>query len=213
MLLLTLFTEEKNDDDIPHRGRLLELPGEIMPGAWKAQLLHDNIDGIQSIRISLRHCTAMYSSLLDQLHRNDGNIFIMNPSKNRVKSFIDQGVLTDDEIEDDEEGDERVVGPFLGCIALVWFDGFTSASEAVSKADEVSEQILGLCQAPLESDERLCAIVKEVKEEDKAVEDENVGGFLLRTKLDFSDEYSILVSNRGFQIDAVDGEFACYTFI
>eukprot|EP00804_Cyclotella_cryptica_P000126 CCRYP_019699-RA/>CCRYP_019699-RA protein AED:0.37 eAED:0.37 QI:56/1/1/1/1/1/2/330/309 len=201
--------EEKDaDSDIPHRGRLLELPGEVMAGAWKARVLRDtSTESLHSLRISLRHDSASYSSLENYLYNEGGevSVSVINPLKNRVKSFIAQGILDDDEIDDEVDGQERVLnGAYMGCVSLVWFDGFTSASEAVNLANDVSEDLLKLCvpSTDTEGKQDLCTIVKEGIATDT---EECVAGVLFRTKLDFTDEYFIIVSHRGFEIDAVDG--------
>lgn len=77
--------EEKSSGrhNIPHRGRLLELPGSVMSGKWEALILNDvsssdnpkldygefhsnnivNVNGSSlSIRLSLRHVSSMPSS-------------------------------------------------------------------------------------------------------------------------------------------------------
>lgn len=186
----------------------MELPGEIMFGDWNAQVLQDtSTEGLQSVRIALRHNSASYSSLEDYLHKEDGQVSVsmINPLKNRVKSFIDQNILDDAEIDDEVDGEERILnGAFISCISLVWFDGFTSASEAVNLANDVSENLLKLCvpAAETEGKQGLCKIVREDKSKDA---DELVAGVLFRTKLDFTDDYLILTSQRDFEIDAVDG--------
>jgi hypothetical protein len=186
----------------------MELPGEVMPGAWKAQVWQEtSTEGLQSVRIALRHNNASYSSLEDYLHKDDGqvSVSVINPLKNRVKSFIDQDILDDVEIDDEVDGEERILnGAFMSCISLVWFDGFTSASEAVNLANDVSENLLKLCIPASETEGKhgLCKIVRRDKSKDA---DELVAGVLFRTKLDFTDEYFILISHREFEIDAVDG--------
>jgi hypothetical protein len=84
--------------ETPNRGRLLEMPGELMPGTWKAQVLDDAIDGISYKRISLRHENVEYFSLEARIHED--NVSIITPQKNRVNSFIDQEILYDEEIDD-----------------------------------------------------------------------------------------------------------------
>ena len=36
--------EKERRSSLPHRGRLLELPGAIMPGKWEALVLNDGND-------------------------------------------------------------------------------------------------------------------------------------------------------------------------
>jgi hypothetical protein len=198
--------EEDNKDGLPHRGRLMELPGEIMPGAWKAQVVHDTTNDTPYQRISLRHHSAMDSSLETHLHNEDQvSVSVINPTKNRLKSFIDQGIFADDEIYDDEDGEEKILNSaYIGCISLVWFDGFTSASDAVNMANEVSEGLLKLSVPPSE-DGGADELVKLVRKDRSNDADGCVGGVLFRTKLAFENEYSVLISYNGFEIDAVDG--------
>lgn len=203
---LITIEEDIEGTDIPHRGRLLELPGELMPGAWKAQVLDEDSNGCSHKRISLRHHGAMYSSLEDHLYKEDEvPVVVINPLKYRVKSFIDQGVLLDEEFCNEVEDEEKVVGTaFLGCISLVWFDGFTSASDAVNLANETTEGLLKLCEPPngKTGTNDLCSLVQKGTNVDA---DESVGGILYRCRLEFDDAYSVLVSYNGFEIDAVDG--------
>jgi hypothetical protein len=98
--------------------------------------------------ITLHHNSASCSSLEDSLHKEDGQVskLVINPLKNQAKSFIDQDVLDDAEIDNEVECDEQILnGAFMSCIFLVWFDGFTSASGAVNLANDVSENLLKLC--------------------------------------------------------------------
>ena len=108
-----------------------------MTGTWKAQVINDASGDMPCKRISLRHISAKYSSLESHLQKEDQvSVSIVHPLKNRVRSFIDQGILDDDEIGEDEE--KVLGGAFIGCISLAWFDGFTSASEAVNLANDES---------------------------------------------------------------------------
>lgn len=206
MSLFLLSEEKGKKDEIPHRGRLIELPGELMPGDWKAQVLFDGSDDSMNQRISLRHEGANNSSLEAYLRQIDSApLSVINPIKNRVRCFIDQGILDDDEIYDEKAGEEKVLGSaFIGCISLVWFDGFTSASEAVHSANDVSEELLKSCVPSIRgaSEKGLYKIIREQVGKDK---EESLRGILFKTKLDFDDEYTILVSHNGFEIDAVDG--------
>ena len=175
-----------------------------MTGTWKAQVINDASGDMPSKRISLRHISAKYSSLESHLQKEDQvSVSIVHPLKNRVRSFIDQGILDDDEIGEDEE---KVLGSaFIGCISLAWFDGFTSASEAVNLANDESEKLLKQCARPAEDGyhDDLCKIVQN----DSANHTEEcVRGVLLQSKLSFEDTYSVLISHLGFEIDAVDGE-------
>lgn len=200
--MILVITEEENVSDIPHRGRLLELPGEVMPGAWKAQVLQEGSYDCSYKRISLRHHNAMDSPLEYRLHEDDDvPVVIVNPLKYRVESFIDQGVFNDEEIENEE----KIVGnAFLGCISLIWFDGFTSASDAVNLANDAAEGLLKLCESPTKmcGANDLCKLVRKGVSNDA---DKCVQGVLYRCRLEFDADYSILVSYNGFEIDAVDG--------
>lgn len=186
----------------------MELPGELVSGVWKAQVLSEVFEGSSYHRISLRHESAEYSSLEAHLQMEDQDqlsVSILNPLKNRIKSFIDQAVLCDDEIFDELEGKEQVMGgAFLGCISLVWFDGFTSSSDAVNSSSDVSAGLLKLCVPPsgMSSPQELCKIVES---KGSNATEETIRGVVFRTELEFDDDYSVLVSHTGFEIDAVDG--------
>ena len=188
----------------------MELPGELMSGVWKAQVLNDVFEGSSYNRISLRHESAEYSSLEAHLQVEDQDqlsVSILNPNplNHRVRFFIDQAVLCDNEIFDELDGKEQVMGgAFLGCNSLVWFDGFTSSSDAVNSSSEVSAGLLKLCVPPSgrSSPQELYNIVE--TKGSKATK-ESIRGVVFPTKLEFDDDYSVLVSRTGFEIDAVDG--------
>ena len=133
--------EKERRSSLPHRGRLLELPGAIMPGKWEALVLNDGNDDddeeeeLHSLRLSLRHSSVSASSLEtyytgEQSTPEGLAISLINPSINRIDGFIKQGVFTDDEIDFYVEGEEKMTNDsFLSCLSLATFDGFLSASE------------------------------------------------------------------------------------
>ena len=130
--------EKERRSSVPHRGRLLELPGAIMPGKWEALVLNDgdnDEEELHALRLSLRHSSASASSL-ETYYTGERStpeglaISLINPSINRIDGFIKQGVFTDDEIDYYVEGDEKITNDsFLSCLSLSMFDGFLSASE------------------------------------------------------------------------------------
>ena len=188
----------------------MELPGELKSGVWKAQVVNDIFEGSSYHRISLRHESAEYSSLEAHLQLEDQDqqlsvVSIMNPLKHRVRSFIDQAVLCDDEVFDEIEGKEQVMGgAYLGCISLVWFDGFTSSSDAVNLSSDVSADLLKHCVPPMQNS-RPQELFKIVQTDGSEATDKSIRGVVFRTKLEFDNDYSVLVSHTGFEIDAVDG--------
>ena len=57
--------EKERQSSVPHRGRLLELPGAIMPGKWEALVLNDgNNDEEELHALDFR-----YDIVLHQPHR------------------------------------------------------------------------------------------------------------------------------------------------
>ena len=91
--------EKERRSSLPHRGRLLELPGAIMPGKWEALVLNDGNDDeeeLHSLRLSLRHSSVSASSLEtyytgEQSTPEGLAISLINPSINRIDGFIKQG--------------------------------------------------------------------------------------------------------------------------
>ena len=196
-----------------------------MPGSWEALILNDastdrdddDVNNEQSparsLRISLRHKScASPSSPLESYHTGQETapsgivVSLVHPSINRISSFIKQGVFTDDEIDYSVEGEERVTNDsfFLGCLSLVTFDGFTSSSESVNDAVDVSNAMLACC--PRRDDDQ--GVVKNHEELCKIVDDDNdVTGILFPCKIDFDYEYFCLISHDDkFRVTAVDGE-------
>lgn len=126
---------------LPHRGRLIEIPGSILPGKWETLILTDDSDaaeggvGLDSLRLSLRHNSAPVSSLetyyTGEESAPDGHVIsLLNPSINRIDQFTKQGILTEDEVKYGIEDEKKMLnGFFLSCLSLVTFGGFLSASE------------------------------------------------------------------------------------
>ena len=91
--------EKERRSSLPHRGRLLELPGAIMPGKWEALVLNDGNgeeEELHSLRLSLRHSSVSASSLEtyytgEQSTPEGLAISLINPSINRIDGFIKQG--------------------------------------------------------------------------------------------------------------------------
>ncbi len=196
-----------------------------MPGKWEALVLNDSSvvgesnDGdnreLRSLRISLRHIGTS-SNPLEAYYRDektspDGTIVsLLNPSVNRVSSFVKQGIFTDDEIDFSVENEERMSSDssmFVGCISLVTFGGFACVSESINDADDCSKAMLSACACP--NDERLDRRMLR-----KIVHGENesdVTGILFPCKIDFEYNYSfLLLHDDRFQVAAIDGKWLCF---
>eukprot|EP00978_Attheya_sp_CCMP212_P002378 scaffold4884_cov50-Attheya_sp.AAC.4 len=150
---------EKDFDNLPHRGRILELPGPLQSGAWRTQVVFQGpasghlkrrhlmslnpqvqegiIQDLQGIRIALRHKSVEHICDLNELKNSDETtISMVDPNHNRVISFINQGILFESELS------TPTYDPFIQSITLALFAGFKSSSEARHNADDVSSEIL-----------------------------------------------------------------------
>lgn len=96
--LVPLLVAEMDMGILPLRGRMLELPGEAMPGGWEAKVVSSESGQLQSLRISLRHHSAS-SIPLETQKIEDKIVSILNPRKNRTKALGEQGVLGESECE------------------------------------------------------------------------------------------------------------------
>ena len=230
---------------LPHRGRVMELPGSIMPGKWEAIVANDDDapsreedargggddGGLRSLRISLRHVSAT-SSPLESHYRGGGGggnaapprgtiVSLVDPSADRVSSFVKQGIFTDDEIDFSVEGGEKMSGDsslYLSCVSLVAFGGFSSASEATNDAEGRSRAMLSRCAARPDDNRRTAgrnAALREIVGGGGGKDSDDVTGILFPCKIDFEYEYSLLISHDDrFRVDAIDGKyfiiFACF---
>ena len=70
---------ERGSDNIPHRGRLVELPGSVMPGMWEASVRSyaegDAIEkeGLHNLLLSLRHVGTTNSTPLEKYYSGEEN--------------------------------------------------------------------------------------------------------------------------------------------
>ncbi len=220
---------------LPHRGRMMELPGSVMPGKWEAIVVNDDDapsreedarregddGGLRSLRISLRHNSAPSSPLESYYHGGRGGtaapggtiVYLVDPSADRVSSFVKQGIFTDDEIDFSVEGGERMSGDsslYLSCVSLVAFGGFSSASEATNDAEGRSRAMLSRCAARPDDDDRPAgrndAALREIVA-GGGKDSDDVSGILFPCKIDFEYEYSLLISHDDrFRVDAIDGK-------
>jgi len=131
--------EESDNSSLPHRGRILEIPGVVMSGKWETNLLYDNMeegeeDGeLDSLRLSLRHNTASSCSLETYYTGKEDSpngltVSLLDTSSNRVDDFVKQGVLSEDEVDFCVDGGKVTNDSFLSCLSLVTFGGFMSSS-------------------------------------------------------------------------------------
>jgi len=229
---------------------MMELPGSAMPGKWEAIVVNDDDapsreedarregddGGLRSLRISLRHNSAPSSPLESYYHGGRGGtpapggtiVSLVDPSADRVSSFVKQGIFTDDEIDFSVEGGERMSGDsslYLSCVSLVAFGGFSSASEATNDAEGRSRAMLSTvtgpsvptlggrlsrCAARPDDDDRSAgrndAALREIVA-GGGKDSDDVTGILFPCKIDFEYEYSLLISHDDrFRVDAIDGK-------
>lgn len=202
---------------LPHRGRLVELPGSVMPGQWTAILLKDASSKeygnarLASLRITLRHHSASAFSPLENYHAGeeaapDGHtVSLADPSINRVASFARQGAFTEDEEGFRVEGEERMLnGSYLGCLSVATFAGFLSSSECTNGAGDVSGGILARCvrSASTTPDAVKHELLKIAGEENG-----DVMGILFPCRIDFDYKYSLLMLHDAkCRVIGMDGE-------
>jgi len=144
--------EECDNNSLPHRGRILEIPGVVMSGKWETNLLYDNVEEdekdegeLNSLRLSLRHNTASSCSLETyytgkEESPNGLTVSLLDTSSNRVDDFVKQGVLSEDEADFCVDGGKVTNDSFLSCLSLVTFGGFMSSS-AVSTCSHITAQL------------------------------------------------------------------------
>ncbi len=204
----------------PHRGRLIELPGAVMPGMWSAHIRNTAIakneddarEKLQNLSISLRHVSAS-STPLEKFYNGEKTtpngliVSLIHPALHRISSFIKQGVFTNEEVDFCVEGEEKMLNnSFLSCLLLVAFDGFTSSSDSTNDAENCSEAMLARCVWPVgddcQDDGRHELHMFGGDNESEAT------GVIFPCKLDFDYEYYILVSHDAkFRISAIDGKY------
>jgi hypothetical protein len=204
----------------PHRGRLMELPGTVMPGMWNANVRNTAIaknednsrEKLQDLSLSLRHISAS-STPLEKYYNGEKTtpnglvVSLILPALNRISSFIKQGVFTNEEVDFCVEGEEKILNnSFLSCLLLVTFDGFTSSSDSTNDAENCSEAMLARCVWPVGGD---CQVDGRHELHMFGGDNESEAtGVLFPCKLDFDYEYYILVSHDAlFRISAIDGKY------
>ncbi|KAL9182263.1 hypothetical protein ACHAXT_012915 [Thalassiosira profunda] len=202
---------------LPHRGRIVELPGSVMPGKWEALVLDDdaspadasaNGGALSALRISLRHNHAPSTPLEDfyasrKAHPNGNVVSLFDPSINRVLSFVKQGVFRDEEEEYCDEEEEKVLNDsyHIGCVSIAAFGGFTSSSVGVIEGKDASEAMLAGCRPPsrIGAETRRDQLLKMYGEQ------RDVAGVLIPCKLGFDADYSFLMSHDNqFRVTAID---------
>ena len=241
----SFLTEEiERKSDKPHRGRLMELPGSVLPGMWEANVRSSNIvvksDGhannsnipkeeeteelpLHALSLSLRHVSASSSTTpLEKYYTGEQStpegyvVSLIDPSFNRVSSFIKQGVFTNEEVDYCvDEGEEKMLNDsyHLRCLLLVAFDGFTSSSDSTNDAEHCSEAMLAKCVWPLNDDDDDDDEEHEIGRRRHELhmfggdKDSEATGVLFPCKLDFGYEYYILISHDAkLRISAMDGK-------
>jgi hypothetical protein len=110
------------------------------------------------------------------------------------------------DFDDDDEG-FMLNNVYIGCTSLVAFNGFTSSSESVNEAKEVSEGFLAnAASRDYDGNHRLCRIVGEVDASGRSSNaNQAVSGVVFPCKLDITDEYYVLILHQDFQVSAIDG--------
>ena len=234
-LVITEEIERKSDK--PHRGRLMELPGSVLPGMWEANVRSSNIvvksnghannsnipkeEGMEelplhALSLSLRHISASSNTTpLEKYYTGEEStpegyvVSLIDPSFNRVSSFIKQGVLTNEEVDYCvDEGEEKMLNDsyHLSCLLLVAFDGFTSSSDSTNDAEHCSEAMLAKCVWPLDDDDEHDGRSHKLHMFGGDKDSEAIG-VLFPCKLDFDNEYYILISHDAkLRISAMDGK-------
>ena len=176
----------------------------MLSGQWETRLVKEKTGGDgneKSLRISLRH----ESSSLRKESPDGHFVSIVKPAVDRTFSLIHQGVVLEEEIEVDNVGREQISNDaFIGCVSLVVFDGFLSASEAVAESRDVASRFLQNCvpSNELQSGRELYGIVGN---EHNSNDDENITGMLFPCNVSFdSDHVVLLLHDEEFQVFGID---------
>jgi hypothetical protein len=191
-------------------------------------LMRDKIGSLKNIRIQIRHESAKdVASLTLSRHDNGVNspaacleqrirgggegpqsVSMIDPSPGRKHTFLAQGIVSRETLED----------AFIGSISIVGFDGFTSSAEACLSAEGKSKSLLESCRKQAIAIETQRLDNKSTLEDVLPIPDpdseRNVGvSFLCKMSLDDS-SYALLVANdENGQIVAIDGEFSLDFFL
>ena len=146
------------------------------------------------------------AACLEQRIRGGGegpeSVSMIDPSHGRKHTFLAQGIVSRETLED----------AFIGSISIVGFDGFTSSAEACLSAEGKSKSLLESCRKQAIAIETQRLDNKSTLEDVLPIPDpdseRNVGvSFLCKMSLDDS-SYALLDSNdENGQIVAIDGEF------
>jgi len=214
-IAITTTTEEEGlSNVIPHRGRLLELPGAVLGGQWETRLVKDKAVGDgneQSVRISLRHESSSLRSLENLLtgkddYPDDGHfVSIIKPAIARTHSLIHHGVVQEEEIELDYDGRDQISSnAFIGCVSLVFFEGFLSSSETIGESSHVASRFLRNC-VPSNELQRGRELYGIVGNEHNSHDDENITGMLYPCNVSVdSDHVVLLLQNEECQVSGID---------
>jgi hypothetical protein len=233
MQLLSAEEKDSGRHNIPHRGRILELPGSVMPGKWEALILNDDISSDDNnptldcngslhsnIRLSLRHVSSMpSSSSLEKYYRNNNettaaptsgiHVSLISPADTRIDSFIKQGIFTEDELDfciEDECNMASDSTLFLGCLSLVLFDGFSSVSELIADAKDCTDAILSKCTLSDDNKPGDRHTLLSIVDRGKTTNETETMGILFPCKIEFDNEYSLLIAHDDMdRIVAIDG--------
>ena len=166
---------------------------------------------LQSLRISLRHSSASLNPLEayycgEETAPNGTIVSLINPSVNRVSSFVKQGIFTDEEIDFCIENEEKMSNDsslFVSCLSLVTFGGFASCSESLNDAYDCSKAMLSGCSWPNDGKLDRHVLHKIIPGEN----DSEVTGVLFLCRINFEYGYSFLLSHDDeFRVAAIDGK-------
>jgi hypothetical protein len=199
-------------DKLPHRGRLLELPGEIVPGNWIGHVVGGPVSGLR--RESMRNLTellicfrheraeclgpltrrAQSSMIPPQWNDVELSVSAFCPTPNRKSSMVSQGALVDDDPHEETA--------LIGSISLAAFEGFSSSSDAIGGACGITEALLKRCQ--LAADSGSLQYLLPIPGTDG--DNDHIGGSFL-CQIRFGEEYHLLIARDGQgRIVGIDGK-------
>lgn len=180
----------------------------------------EDVKALKFVRISMRHTSSstvpleqFYSGEHSLANKHCNSVSVIAPHKNRIKSFIDQGIFAEKEVDSQVEGEACILNnSFLSGISIVSFEGFTSASEAINLADEISSEFLrGITPSSSYYDGEQLLTISRAEDDDIGDAQSETKGILYPCKIGFEEEYFVVVSqDEELRVTGIDGEIRVF---
>ena len=150
-------------DALPFRGRLIEMPGEVMSGEWigvvrrdcssahNNVLLRDSIADLRGLCIALRHTDATHLGNLHKLSSFElaeiHTVSTFDPCLTRAHACKTQGILDEMEIVALTGGGVGSPMPYIGSVSIALFDGWESHANSIEESRDAAFELLDGCRA------------------------------------------------------------------